>query len=327
MQLIDGFQRRIDYVRLSLTDQCNFQCFYCRPQKMEKTFIPDYRYLNCQDIDRLFYVLGRLGVTKVKLTGGEPLLRRDIGDVIGVLSSNSFLSDISLTTNGFFLEKQAANLKNRGLSRLNVSLDSLKEDVFHHITQTPMFSRVWRGILKALDVGFSVKLNVVLMKGMNDNEIFDFVELATRFPLIIRFIEFMPTQRTHIEQKQYFFSNEEAISRIRERFLMIPELPKRSFGPSRYYRIGGSQGTVGFISPLSHHFCDTCNRIRISAKGALRLCLFSKYEEALFPIIRSDNWEEKLRERLAKSIQIKPLRHDLNNHDVGNVESFVSIGG
>lgn len=327
MKLMDSFQRRIDYVRLSLTDKCNFQCFYCRPRQAENVFLPSQDYLHKEDIEKLFLVFGKLGVKKVKLTGGEPLLRKDICEIIQGLSRIPFLTDISMTTNGFFLEKMAQDLKKSGLDRINISLDSLREDTFHQVTQTPSFSKVWRGILEALKAGFKqIKLNVVLMRGMNDDEICDFVELTTKYPLTVRFIEFMPTQRTLNDQKQYYLSNKEAESKIRERFALIADLGETLTGPSRYYRVNPGNGRIGFISPLSHNFCDKCNRVRITAKGKLRLCLFGDQEVELLPLIRLHAME-KVEELILKSIIKKPLRHQLENGGATHVESFVSIGG
>ena len=303
MKLVDGFQRHIDYVRISLTDKCNFQCFYCRPKQAEKVFLPSQAYLSKEDIEKLFLVLGKLGIKKVKLTGGEPLLRKDICEIIQSLSQNPYLKDISMTTNGFFLEKMARDLKRAGLHRINVSLDSLKEDTFHKISQTFSFSKVWKGILEALETGFKqIKLNVVLIKGMNDNEICDFVELTKKYPLTVRFIEFMPTKRTLIDQKKYYLSNMEAQAKIREHFTLISNLSDIHTGPSRYYKVDQGQGRIGFISPLSHNFCDRCNRIRITAKGKLRLCLFGDNDEIeLLHLIRSKA-DEELQELILKSI-------------------------
>lgn len=326
---MDSFNRHIDYVRLSLTDRCNFQCFYCRPQRIEHTFFPDGDYLNEQDIKKLFLALGELGVKKVKLTGGEPLLRKDICKIIEILHKNPHLEDISLTTNGFFLEKLAQELKNSGLHRLNISLDSLRPDIFQSVTETPSFHKVWRGILKALEVGFkNIKLNVVLLKGINEEEVNDFVDLTLRTSLIVRFIEFMPTKRTQLDHDTYFLSHKEIISRLEKRYQLIPDLEDMKTGPSRYYKVNG-QGRIGFISPLSHNFCDRCNRIRITAKGQLRLCLFSQNNIDLLSLIRSSHLDNSkiLKDVLQESLKIKPLRHDLENKEVGNLESFVSIGG
>lgn len=326
--LIDSFHRPIDYVRLSLIDRCNFQCFYCRPKKAEQTYFPNQQYLNQEDIEKLFLILGKMGVTKVKLTGGEPLLRKDICQIIKRLSKNPYLKDISLTTNGFFLETMVSSLKESGLHRINVSLDTLHKDTFQEITQVPSFSKVWAGITKTLNVGFSkVKLNVVLMKGLNDHEICDFVELSMNTPLMVRFIEFMPTKRTELHHKKYFFSNQEAILKIQEKYLLVPDLKERGTGPSRYYRVNGGKGHIGFISPLSQHFCDRCNRIRLTAKGELKLCLFSSDTIPLLSLIRSSDWESKLEIAFRENLKIKPFGHDLKNNIFGNVESFVSIGG
>ena len=325
--LHDQYNRKIDYVRLSLTDRCNFQCFYCRPRLADKEFFPSGDYLNKEDIRKLFLVLGKLGVRKVKLTGGEPLLRKDILDIVATLKDNPDLKDVSLTTNGFFLEKNVHSLKGAGLDRINISLDSLKPERFNTITQTSSFPRVYNGFIKSLDVGYSkVKLNVVLMKGYNDDELFDFLALSQKYPICVRFIEFMPTLRTHSDQKKYFFSNEQALKTIQKRFILIPESESFQTGPAKLYRVKGAPGNVGFISPLSRQFCDSCNRVRISAKGDLRLCLFSTQDLNLLSLIRHDQWGAL--EKVFKSqFQVKPLRHELKTGEIGNVESFILIGG
>ncbi|MBI2027448.1 MAG: radical SAM protein, partial [Deltaproteobacteria bacterium] len=232
-----------------------------------------------------------------------------------------------LTTNGFFLETMASPLKEAGLDRINISLDSLNPSKFQTITQTPAFTKVFNGFLKSLKVGFScVKLNIVLMKGYNDDELFDFVALSQKYPICVRFIEFMPTRRTHIDQKKYFFSNQQALEEIQKRFAVMPEVQSFKTGPARLYRVKDALGQIGFISPMSHHFCDDCNRVRISAKGDLRLCLFSKQELNLLSLIRNDQWDV-LETLFENQLQIKPLQHELNTGEVGNVESFISIGG
>ena len=330
--LVDGFGRKIDYVRLSLTDKCNFQCFYCRPIKSERFLRPDQNDLQVKDIQKLFLALGRLGIRKVKLTGGEPTLRRDICKIIDVLSSNPYLTDLSLTTNGFFLNQLAPALKSAGLQRLNISLDSLKSEVFRFVTQTTAFEKVWQGILRAIEVGFdAIKLNVVLMKGINDHEITDFVDLALHYPLIVRFIEFMPTRRTQWDYKDTFFSNQQAIAKIQQKYKLVSELYPHPTGPSRYYKVDGGRGRIGFISPLSHNFCDKCNRMRITAKGQLRLCLFSHEGIDLLGAIRQVSDDGQLAGQLEgiirKSLRQKPLDHHLEKRDIIPIESFVSIGG
>ncbi|MBI2608962.1 MAG: GTP 3',8-cyclase MoaA [Deltaproteobacteria bacterium] len=327
-QLIDPYNRKIDYVRLSVTDKCNFQCFYCRPSLFKQEFVPDHSYLTVADIEKLFIVLGRLGIRKVKLTGGEPLLRKDIVDIVRVLRDNSYIQDISLITNGFFLEKKAFDLKEAGLHRVNVSLDSLNEKSFQKITQTLSLERVKKGIVKAYDVGLEpIKINAVLVKGMNDEELFDFVRFSIHYPFIVRFIEFMPTGFTQAEHQVYYFSNHEALLRIKEKFSLTPKIQKEQTGPSSYFKVDGGKGEIGFISPLSHNFCDKCNRIRITAKGDLKLCLFSQEDRNLLSILRSSHWEKKLEETLIENLRLKPKHHDLGKGQIGNVQSFVNIGG
>ena len=325
--LVDSFNRRIDYVRLSVTDQCNFQCFYCRPPLSQKEFIPDASYLSCSDVEKLFLVLGKLGVRKVKITGGEPLLRGDIGKIIEVLAKNTHIRDISLITNGFFLEQKASALKEAGLARINISLDSLNSKTFHAVTKTQSFEKVWRGILRALDLGFkNIKLNVVLMKGINAHEICEFVNLSLNYPLTVRFIEFMPTLQSQKDQKKYFFSNEEARSVLERNFSLLPHVESERTGPARYFQVN-ARGKIGFISPLSEHFCDTCNRIRITAKGGLRLCIFSYGETSLLPQLRSQYWESEVANILKEKLYLKPFRHELGEKRCGDVRSFVAIGG
>jgi len=322
----DGFQRKIDYIRLSLTDTCNFQCFYCRPRFQETSFSPSNEYLTAFDIEFMFQVLAQMGVRKVKLTGGEPLLRKDMCDILQKISAISQIKDISLTTNGYFLENIAYALKESGLKRVNISLDSLNADTFQKITQTPTFHRVWRGILKAIEVGLDpVKLNIVLMKGVNDQEVEDFVELTQKYPLSVRFIEFMPTRQTVQDQKKYAVSNEAVLNALKRKYDLFPEINTSHTGPSRNYVLKNGLGSIGFISPITHNFCDQCNRVRISAKGKLRLCLLGQNEIELLQIIRQRdaNQFEKV---FMQSMFFKPKAHELNMRAPW-VESFVTIGG
>lgn len=326
--LIDPFDRKIDYVRLSVIDQCNFQCFYCRPELLSARADLAKDYLSPEDIKRLFTVLGELGVSKVKITGGEPLLRKDILDIVHVLAEQPNISDLSLTTNGFFLGKLAFDLKERGLQRVNISLDSLTSKAFEEVTKTPTFAQVWQGIQAALEAGLQpVKLNVVLLKEINDKEVLAFARLTLEQPLTVRFIEMMPTALNFTDQKQFFCSNEWARLEIEKKFNLLPILETSKTGPARYYKIPEAKGHLGFISPLSRNFCDSCNRIRITARGELKLCLFGNENYSLLPAIRSPKWRDLLPRFLFSRLKLKPQSHHLEEGQVGNVASFVTIGG
>lgn len=302
--LVDRFERVIDYVRISITDRCNLRCVYCVDG--EFPFISHDQILSYEEILRLVRILAQLGVRKVRLTGGEPLIRRNIAFLIKQIGAVPGIQDLSLTTNGVLLSEYAVILKDAGLKRINISLDSLRRDRFERITGLDLFDKVFRGIEKALEVGFDpVKINTVIIRGFNEDEILDFVNLAIQKGLNVRFIEFMPFGS--IWQREKIVTSEEIRRTIEEKFA-LEESENRGNGPAKVYKLRGARAEVGFISPLSSHICALCNRIRITARGGLRACLFSDEEIDLKPFLRDPRDDQAIRDLVRQVISRKPQR-------------------
>ncbi|WP_028583176.1 GTP 3',8-cyclase MoaA [Desulfogranum mediterraneum] len=315
-QLVDTFSRSISYLRLSLTDRCNLRCMYCVTEEESNQCPPKLQHHDLLSYEELLRVVGvavEMGITKLRLTGGEPLLRRGVIDFIRQLGALDKLTDIRLTTNGVLLEKYAADLLAAGVSKVNVSLDTLQPRRFAKITGVDCHRQVWRGIEKALEVGFaSVKINVVAMRHINDDEIKDFVRLSRTMPLQIRFIEFMPIGRSTRWNDETFISADEIRTRLAQ-FGELLSLERRlSDGPAQVFRLGeDALGSIGFISPVSHHFCDECNRLRLTSAGALRSCLLHDDEIDLKAILRGGCDDQGISQAFLDAIRNKPKGHQL----------------
>jgi cyclic pyranopterin phosphate synthase len=269
--LIDRQQRRIEYLRLSLTDLCNIRCHYCLPPEgVAKSHRSDI--LSFEEIERMVRVLAGLGIRRVRLTGGEPLVRKDLPDLVRRLKAIERLEDVLLTTNGILLAPLARVLKHAGLSRINVHLDTLDPERFRQITRLGDVRRVIEGLEAASREGFSVKLNVVVQRGINDEEAPELLAFAARRSFTLRFIEMMPIGPGR-DLPHLFVSRDELIERLSEQFTMIPSTERLGLGPANYYRVKELGTLVGFIAPVSHPFCDDCNRIRISSDGRFQDCL------------------------------------------------------
>ena len=263
--LIDQFNRTINYIRISVTDRCDFRCIYCMAEKM--TFLPRDEVLTLEEICRLANIFSTMGVTKVRITGGEPLVRKNIDSLFQNLSKNKNIKELTLTTNGSQLIHKAAMLKESGVKRINISLDSLNPTTFKKMTRTGNLNDVMNGINHALDVGFEkIKLNIVLMRDINDSEIFDLTNYAIDHGLDISFIEEMPLGLTDYERKITSISNDEVIKNLNTRF-SLEKINYKTGGPAKYWSIQNTQTKIGLISPHSHNFCGDCNRVRISCKG------------------------------------------------------------
>lgn len=318
-QLIDGQGRPVRYIRVSVTDRCNLRCRYCTPSA-EFVSILHSQVLSYEEIDRVIRVLAPHGVTSVRLTGGEPLVRKHLERLVASLSSVPGIEDLSLTTNGILLAQAAGDLRKAGLSRVNVSIDTLREDRFRWITDpggkrdTGDLSSVMAGLREAGRVGLNpVKINVVLMRGFNDDELEQFADLTRENDYEVRFIEFMPTGLNGHWNEDRVMPAGEAIDRLREYHLDIEPLGRgKGSGPATRYRIPGHLGSIGFITPISSHFCTQCNRIRLTADGKLRTCLFSDREIDLIPLLRGSTGDEELFETIRAAIQEKPHGHEIS---------------
>ena len=337
-KLIDNFGREISYLRVSITDRCNYRCIYCQPERQFE-FIPHEEILRYEEIVEIVQEAVELGITKVRITGGEPLVREGIVDFIRQLKKIDKLEDISLTTNGFFLSEYAEKLKAAGLNRVNISLDSLQEEKYRRIARAGSLKKVLKGIDSAFKAGLlPIKINTVVMKGINDDEIDDFVKLALLRPLNIRFIELMPSGEEVIKEfKNKFISVQKIKEKLIKKYLLRPIKISTSNGPAKYFQIEGGKGTVGFINALSQHFCKTCNRIRLTSEGKLRPCLFSNKEIDIKSEIRNSEKlntsipylrKKLIQEKIIEAVKLKPASHQLNTKVKNNISFQMSkIGG
>ncbi|MBC1210120.1 GTP 3',8-cyclase MoaA [Listeria booriae] len=307
--LTDRFGRVHDYIRISVTDRCNLRCVYCMPEE-GMTFLPHEEVLSKDEIIDFMKIMVGYGIKKVRITGGEPLLRTDIVDIIAGLSAIPEIEDIAVTTNAMYLVKKADALKEAGLTRVNISLDSLQEDRFKTITRGGRLQKVLDGIAKAEEVGFfPIKLNVVLIKGQNDDEILDFLEFTRDKDINIRFIEYMPIGHAGDSWKKQYLSLQTIFDACDEAgFAYQPVDSIRGNGPSENFRLEGAKGTFGLIHPVSSHFCASCNRLRLTADGYIKACLYWDEEMNIRPLIKDP---EKLMELVQQSIDNKPESHEM----------------
>lgn len=326
----DGYGRHIDYLRISLTDRCNFRCLYCMPEEGVES-LPHGDILTFEEILKIAGIAAGLGIEKIRLTGGEPLVRRGVVSFISALSSVRGIESISMTTNGFFLGSMAGDLKNAGLKRLNISLDSLNRDRFRELTRRDGLEEVLRGIDAAIEAGFDpVKINAVIVRGRNEDEILSLARFAREKNLIIRFIEEMPFNGRAGES---FIPASEILKVLMDEFGSAEPLDDGSFfsplghGPAEMYRFGGDGPPVGFITPLSNHFCSSCNRIRITADGKLKPCLLSREEIDIRTCLRSECSDDRLKNILEEAILKKPEKHRLTENGVESERGMSKIGG
>jgi GTP 3',8-cyclase len=293
-------------VRISVTDRCNLRCKYCVGESFP--FIPHDEILRYEEIIRFIRICSDLGVRKVRLTGGEPLVKRDITYLLGEIYRIRGIDDISLTTNGVFLSEKVMELKEAGLKRVNISLDTLKPERFSYITGVDAFGRVMEGIEKARGAGLNpVKVNTVIIKGFNDDEILDFAKFAETREVEVRFIEFMPFGDSTLWDKDKIIPSSAVEELIRREYLLQPWSNSHR-GPAKVFSMQGSQGKVGFISPVSSHICSECNRIRLTSHGTIKPCLFSDTEYDLKGLLRGGAGNEEIRTFVRNAVKEKPER-------------------
>ena len=329
--LIDGFGRHIDYLRISVTDRCNLRCVYCMPPG-GVPWKPHTDILSYEEIVRVVTAAAQLGIRKIRWTGGEPLVRRDVTALVRAIAQIRGIDDISLTTNGVLLDKLAGPLAEAGLTRVNVSLDTLDPIKFRRITRLGEIDRVWRGLEAAERAGLRpIKLNAVVVRGVNDDELIDLARLTIDRPWHVRFIELMPVGNEGNWGLDFpltpdrYFSIAEMLDRLAPLELVRTGQPIGN-GPARTYHIAGALGTVGFISPLGEHFCATCNRLRLTADGRLRPCLLHDLEVPVREAVRASDGVASLIER---AVTLKPHSHDLLLADasVSHDRMMCQIGG
>ena len=314
MQLIDQFNRKVDYIRVSVTDRCDFRCVYCMSEKM--TFLSKSAVLSLEEIERVIKVFSELGIKKVRLTGGEPLVRKGIDKLFLSIGKIKALDEITLTTNGSQLQSKAQMLKDSGVERINISLDSLNPFTFKKLTRTGDLNKVLDGIHAAIKVGFKkIKLNTVLMKKLNEEELYDLVDYAIKYYLDISFIEEMPLGETIYDRQSTSVNNNDILLKLKEKY-SLSKTDISTGGPAEYFSIKNTKTKVGLISPHSHNFCENCNRVRITCKGELFLCLGHDTKIELMPLIRlNPNNDEPLKEAIINSMAIKPKSHNFNLAD------------
>jgi cyclic pyranopterin phosphate synthase len=326
--LIDGHGRRIADVRVSVTDRCNFRCQYCMPAE-GLPWLEREAVLSFEEIVRLTTILAEMGVHDVRLTGGEPLVRRDFPTLAGMLAGIPGVEDLSVTTNGYLLERDAEALVRAGINRFNVSIDSLQRDRFFAMTRRDALPRVLRGleVLAQFPEAHPIKVNAVAMRGFTEAEALPFAEFARSYPYEVRFIEFMPLDADHNWTPDSVLSGDEIRAAISAVHPLEPEA-REAHATARVYRFADGQGKIGFINPVSEPFCDDCNRIRLTADGKLRTCLFSLNETDLRAPLRSGASDDEVAEVIRAAVWRKELKHRVN--DAGFVQperSMSAIGG
>jgi cyclic pyranopterin phosphate synthase len=314
--LTDAYGRAIRDLRVSLTDRCNFRCFYCLPHG-EPPIAPKEQMLSYEEIEYVCDIFVSLGIEKIRLTGGEPMLRRDIETIIRKLShfKTRGLIDLALTTNGYFLPERAHALKAAGLDRVTISVDSLKRDVFKRMTGVDVLDKVLAGLAAAKDAGLEpIKINAVIVRGHNEDEVADFAAFAREYDVKMRFIEFMPLDSGHEWARADVVSGKEIRERINERFPLVKVNVARGSETSARYRFAdGAPGEIGIIAPVTEPFCGACSRIRLTADGQIRTCLFSTVEHSLRDVVRSGASRDEIVEYIEAVILKKEPRHFIND--------------
>ena len=324
-RLTDPFGRSVEYIRLSVTDRCDLRCFYCLPGDYRDFSEPE-EWLSFEEIERLIGAFVASGVRRVRITGGEPLVRKNLPELAGNLARIPGLLDLSLSTNAVGLGRQAEKLKSAGISRINASLDTLRTDRFKDITKGNL-NKVIDGLMAAKRAGFSpIKINMVIMKGINDDEVEDMIEFCIEHDFTLRFIETMPMGDTGRNAASYYLSLQDVKNRLAERYELIPGVMPGG-GPARYVQVAGSQLRIGFITPISQHFCETCNRVRLAVDGTLYLCLGQEHKFEFRPLLRDGISDAELLDAVQHAITLKPERHEFNDKPQQVVRFMAKTGG
>ena len=326
-KLIDKFGRHVNYVRISVTDRCDFRCVYCMSEDM--TFLPRAKILTLEELAQISTAFVELGVKKIRVTGGEPLVRSNVVKLLADIGRLPGLGELTMTTNGSQLPRLAKEIHAAGVRRLNVSLDSLDESLFRRITRTGELSHVLAGLDSARAAGFEkIKINAVILKNRNHHEVVPLVKYASSRNMDISFIEEMPLGAIEEHDRaEAYYSSDEIRRDLEDRFTLVPTTETTS-GPSRYFKISETGTKVGFISPHSHNFCDTCNRVRLTAEGRLLLCLGQEHSVDLRQIVRSHPGDmERLKQAIRDSMAIKPQGHDFNLAEKPLIFRHMSVTG
>ena len=325
-KLIDRFGRQVDYVRLSVTDRCDFRCVYCMAEDME--FLPRKEILSLEEIGRIARAFIRLGVSKIRLTGGEPLVRKNVVSLAREIAATPGLSELNITSNGSQLRKQAQALRAAGVTRLNISLDSLQAERFNAITRTGNLEQVLDGINAARDAGFErIKINAVILNGRNEDEVLDLLQFCIERDLDIAYIEEMPLGLIDEHDRAVTYCSSDDVRDIISQRYQLFSSSASTAGPSDYYHVTGSPIRVGFISPHSHNFCHLCNRVRVTVEGRLLLCLGNEHSMDLRALLRGGASDAELEQAIIRAMDLKPERHHFNLHDEPQIVRFMNMTG
>lgn len=327
--LIDSHGRVHTSLRISITDRCNIRCFYCMPAENVK-FRPRDEILTYEEIERFATVAARLGINRLRITGGEPLVRKNLAGLIERLSAIGGIEDIALTTNGVLLAEQAADLKNAGLQRLNISLDTLDDDVFFKLSRRRGIDQIIAGIHQAKKLGFDkIRLNAIAIKSITEQEIVPLAAFARQYDLELRFIEFMPLDADDQWQRQQVLTGDEIKDILETSFGELLPVPRDDVSqPAVDFRFSDGQGQIGFINPLSHPFCNNCNRIRITAEGQLRNCLFSTTEWDARRLLRNEGTDDELETLIRSCVSAKNAAHGIDSDTfIKPQRAMYQIGG
>ncbi len=323
--LIDRYGRAIAYVRLSVTDRCNLRCFYCLPSRFRE-FEKQAQYLTLDEIERVMRAFADLGVSRVRLTGGEPLVRKDLALLAARLTALPGITDLSLSTNATLLHRQARALRRAGVTRLNVSLDSLRADRFARITGGELDDAL-AGLMAAKQAGFDpIKINMVALREINDDEFEDMVAFCLTHDFTLRFIEVMPVGSTGRDGARHYLDLRTVEARLARKFTLIRSAVPGG-GPARYVRVAGSGLCIGFITPMSQHFCQTCNRVRLSVDGTLYLCLGQNHRYGLRPLLKRGASDGELKQAIIDAVARKPERHEFHERPAELVRFMSMTGG
>ncbi|NIP73654.1 MAG: GTP 3',8-cyclase MoaA [Gammaproteobacteria bacterium] len=323
--LVDPFGRSIEYVRLSVTDHCDLRCFYCMPKGFKGFEVPEH-WLSFGEIERVIRAFSELGTRRVRLTGGEPLLRNELPALVSRLHALRGVEDLSLSTNAVRLARHARALRDAGVCRINVSLDSLRAERFRAISGGKL-EKVLDGLMAAKAAGFApVKINMVVMRGVNDDEVEALVEFCIDHGFTLRLIETMPMGDTGRAASERYVDLQVIERRLAQRYELLPGVMPGG-GPARYVRVGGTELRIGFITPISQHFCETCNRVRLTVDGTLYMCLGREHRYELRPILRGGASHDELQQHIRSAIALKPARHEFRGRPQQVVRFMSQTGG
>ncbi len=327
-KLVDGIGRTIVNLRISVTDRCNFRCTYCMPEDNVE-FMDRSKLLSFEELTRMASIVSRMGINRLRLTGGEPLMRKSLPVLIKMLSEVEGIDDIAMTTNAYFLKEHAQSLKDAGLKRLNVSLDALDPEKFRQVNRRDCLQQVLEGLQEAAKVGFkSIKINAVAVRNFSETEIMDLIAMGRSDGFEVRFIEFMPLDSDKVWERDKVLFGHEIIDMIKKEYDLVPVDNSLEIGPASEYEFADGKGRIGIITAVSNPFCDHCNRIRMTADGKLRTCLFSTHETDLKTLLRSGASDEDIIEAINDAVRIKEPGHKINLDDFERPERAMhAIGG